>query len=174
MLIVCPNCETAYRIDPSALGTTGRQARCVRCGNVRFSWSSAPLSAIAQAFRAEIQGLPGSVCSHPANSSVEAPVTPLAPHSAGECTIEAEQRGSPVLKALPLSTEAGADAAGLLEAEVNEAIALCGGDVCAALRATLIANAYLEAEIERLIDTISTGLSRGRRRRSPRRMKIKV
>jgi hypothetical protein len=82
--------------------------------------------------------------------------------------------GGPVLKALARSTEAEADAARLLQAEVDEAIALCGGDVRAALRATLIANAYLEAEIERLIDTISTGLSRGRRRRSPRRMKIKV
>ena len=34
----------------------------------------------------------------------------------------------------------------LPEAEVEEAIATCGGDVRAALRATLIANAYLEAE----------------------------
>jgi hypothetical protein len=78
------------------------------------------------------------------------------------------------LKALPLSTEAGADAAGLLEAEVNEAIALCGGDVCAALRATLIANAYLDAEIGRLTDAISAGFARGRMRRPPQRMKIKV
>jgi hypothetical protein len=39
----------------------------------------------------------------------------------------------------------------LPEAEVEEAIATCGGDVRAALRATLIANAYLEAEIERLM-----------------------
>ena len=40
---------------------------------------------------------------------------------------------------------------GLPEAAVEEAIATCGGDVRAALRATLIANAYLEAEIERLM-----------------------
>jgi hypothetical protein len=44
----------------------------------------------------------------------------------------------------------------LVEAEVAEAIASCGGDVRAALRATLIANAYLEAEIERLTESIST------------------
>ena len=36
----------------------------------------------------------------------------------------------------------------LVEGEVAEAIASCGGDVRAALRATLIANAYLEGEIE--------------------------
>ena len=57
----------------------------------------------------------------------------------------------------------GAVAAACLEAEVDEAIALCGGDVRAALRATLVANAYLEAEVERLSDD-STGRSRGHRR----------
>ena len=58
-------------------------------------------------------------------------------------------------------------AADLLEAEVDEAIATCGGDARAALRATLIANAYLEAEIERLTEAISTGFARGRMRRAP-------
>ena len=58
-----------------------------------------------------------------------------------------------------------ADAAALLEAEVDEAIAVCGGDARAALRATLIANAYLEAEIERLAEAISTGFARGRIRK---------
>jgi hypothetical protein len=40
-----------------------------------------------------------------------------------------------------------AESTRLLEAEVDEVIANCGGDVRAALRASLIANAYLEAEI---------------------------
>ena len=53
------------------------------------------------------------------------------------------------------------DAAVLLEAEVDEAIALCSGDVRAALRATLIANAYLEREIERSTEPFLTGLARG-------------
>jgi hypothetical protein len=56
---------------------------------------------------------------------------------------------------------------GLPEAEVEEAIVTCGGDVRAALRATLIANAYLEAEIERLTEAISTGFARGRMRKPP-------
>ena len=43
------------------------------------------------------------------------------------------------------SKESEAETAALLEAEVDDAIATCGGDVRAALRATLIANAYLEA-----------------------------
>jgi hypothetical protein len=39
-----------------------------------------------------------------------------------------------------------------------------GGDVRAALRATLVANAYLDAEIERLTEAVSTGFARGRMR----------
>jgi hypothetical protein len=58
-----------------------------------------------------------------------------------------------------------------LEAEVDEAIGACGGDVRAALRATLIANSYLETEIERLIEGISTGFARGRMRKPLQRVK---
>ena len=61
------------------------------------------------------------------------------------------------------------DTAALREAEVDEAIAICGGDVRAALRATLIANAYLEAEIERLTESISIGFTRGRIRKTIQR-----
>jgi hypothetical protein len=63
------------------------------------------------------------------------------------------------------STEPEADAAVLLEADA--AIGICGGDPRAALRATLVANAYLEAEVERLTEAISTGFARGRIRRPP-------
>jgi hypothetical protein len=35
----------------------------------------------------------------------------------------------------------------------------------------MIANAYLEVEIERLTDAISTGFARGRMRKVPQRMK---
>ena len=68
------------------------------------------------------------------------------------------------------SKKSEAEAAALVEAEVDEAIATCGGDVRAALRATLIANAYLEAEIERLTEAVSTGFSRGRMRKAPQRI----
>jgi hypothetical protein len=54
--------------------------------------------------------------------------------------------------------EAKTDVPACLETEVDEAIALCGGDMRAALRATLVANAFLEAELERLSEAISTGL----------------
>ena len=43
-------------------------------------------------------------------------------------------------------------------------------EVRAALRATLIANAYLEAEIERLTEAVSTGFARGRMRKATQRV----
>lgn len=47
---------------------------------------------------------------------------------------------------------------------VEEAIRLAGGDVHAALAAALVANAYLEAEIERLAAAVAKGYVRGRLR----------
>ena len=49
-----------------------------------------------------------------------------------------------------------------LELAVEEAIALCDGDVCAALRAALVANSFLTAEVERLAQAVSFGFTRGR------------
>jgi len=69
------------------------------------------------------------------------------------------------------SEKSGAEIEGVTEAPVEEAIASCGGDVRVALRATLIANAQLQAEIERLTEAISTGFARGRMRKAPQRMK---
>ena len=68
------------------------------------------------------------------------------------------------------SKKSEAETAALLETEVDEAIATCGGDVRAALRATLIANAYLEAEIERLTEAVSMGFARGRMRKATQRV----
>jgi hypothetical protein len=44
--------------------------------------------------------------------------------------------------------EPEADPAASIEAEVDEAIAICSGDASAALRAMLVQTPYLEAEIE--------------------------
>jgi hypothetical protein len=68
------------------------------------------------------------------------------------------------------SKKSEADTAAPLEAEVDDAIATCGGDVRAALRATLIANAYLAPEIERLTEAVSSGFARGRMRKAPQRV----
>jgi predicted Zn finger-like uncharacterized protein len=60
MQIVCPNCATSYRVEPTSLGAAGRSVRCVRCRNVWFARDPAPLSAIAQAHRADIAALTGA------------------------------------------------------------------------------------------------------------------
>jgi len=82
-------------------------------------------------------------------------------HGAQEC---------PDVNASQCSKKSEVETTALVEAEVAEAIASCGGDVRAALRATLIANAYLEAEIERLTEAISAGFARGRMRKAPQRI----
>jgi hypothetical protein len=48
----------------------------------------------------------------------------------------------------------------VLESEVQEALDLCGGDPMKALRITLIANAFLEAQIEHLSAEVSRGYTR--------------
>ena len=50
----------------------------------------------------------------------------------------------------------------LVEAAVGQAIAICDGDVRAALRAALIANSFLADEVERLTREVSRGFARGR------------
>jgi len=54
-----------------------------------------------------------------------------------------------------------------LEASTEALIAGCDGDPRAAIRALLVANSYLEAEVERLARTVSPGFVRGQVRRKP-------
>ena len=49
-----------------------------------------------------------------------------------------------------------------LDAAVQQALAVCDGDVHAALRAALVANAFLEAQVEELTRAVSFGFTRGR------------
>jgi hypothetical protein len=56
---------------------------------------------------------------------------------------------------------------------VQEALAICGGDAIAALRITLIANAFLEAGIDRLSTAVSSGFARGKVRKAPTTNEIK-
>ena len=55
--------------------------------------------------------------------------------------------------------------------DVRAALAICGGDAIEALRVALIANAFLEAEVEQLKKEVSSGFSRGRVRKAPARKK---
>ncbi len=64
-------------------------------------------------------------------------------------------------------------AANAVEDKVREALAICGGDAIAALRITLIANTFLEAEIDRLSAAVSSGFARGKVRKAPTSKEIK-
>jgi predicted Zn finger-like uncharacterized protein len=39
MLIICPDCETSYEVEPADLGPSGRKVRCTSCGSV---WHAVP------------------------------------------------------------------------------------------------------------------------------------
>ena len=41
MMITCPDCSTAYRVSPAALGPDGRSVKCARCGT-RWHASAEP------------------------------------------------------------------------------------------------------------------------------------
>lgn len=45
MMIVCPSCATAFRVNAQALGTAGRQVRCASCRTV---WLATPDSAVEE------------------------------------------------------------------------------------------------------------------------------
>ena len=73
---------------------------------------------------------------------------------------------------LPAVAEPQPDPFEALEQELDAAITVCDGDVRAALRATLIANTYLDAELQRLTASISTGFDRQRIRKLRKPVKI--
>ena len=49
-----------------------------------------------------------------------------------------------------------------LEAAVDQAIAACGGDMRATIRALIVANEYLETEVGELMKAVSHAYARGR------------
>ncbi|MGJ4918647.1 hypothetical protein ACQR10_30565 [Bradyrhizobium sp. HKCCYLRH2060] len=49
-----------------------------------------------------------------------------------------------------------------LEAAVDQAIAACGGDLRAAIRALIVANDFLETEVGELMKAVSRAYARGR------------
>ena len=61
------------------------------------------------------------------------------------------------------------DEASDLEASVDLIIASCEGDARAAVRALIVANSFLEQDLEHLRASISTGYVRGRFDRLPAR-----
>lgn len=58
---------------------------------------------------------------------------------------------------------------GDLELAADQAIEACGGDAREAVKALLVANGFLEAELDALRASVSTGYARGRFDRSRHR-----
>jgi len=67
-----------------------------------------------------------------------------------------EHRGMPAVPETALSDDDG------LEAAAEQAIAACGGDARETVKALIVANAFLEAQVAELRAAVSTGYSRGR------------
>ena len=65
------------------------------------------------------------------------------------------------LQAAPMSSPNSEDDSGL-EATVDQAIAACGGDLRATIRALIVANEYLEHEVSELMKAVSHAYARGR------------
>jgi hypothetical protein len=58
------------------------------------------------------------------------------------------------------------DPALALERATDEAVEACGGDAWSAVRALLVANSLLEAQIDELTAKVSAGYNRGRARKT--------
>jgi hypothetical protein len=56
----------------------------------------------------------------------------------------------------------GAEEDDQLEAAADQAIAACGGDAREAVKALIVANHFLETELDKLKSAVSTGYARGR------------
>lgn len=62
---------------------------------------------------------------------------------------------------MPVSSQADSTESEL-EAAVDQAIAACGGDLRAAIRALIVANDFLESEVSELMKAVSHAYARGR------------
>jgi predicted Zn finger-like uncharacterized protein len=90
MLIVCPSCTTAYRIELSTLGAAGRSVRCARCRAVWFA-SVADLAPAALALPAPSAA---EMPDRPGLPAVVAGPDRLEPSSGGDA--DAQQDGGAV------------------------------------------------------------------------------
>jgi hypothetical protein len=63
---------------------------------------------------------------------------------------------------MPASSQSDIEEGDGLEASVDQAIAACGDDVRATIRALIVANEYLESEVGELMKAVSHAYARGR------------
>ena len=63
---------------------------------------------------------------------------------------------------MPSSSKPEIEEGDELETAVDQAIAACGGDTRATIRALIVANEYLESEVGELMKAVSHAYARGR------------
>src|SRR5713226_5262964 len=90
MLIVCPNCATSYRVEPSSLGAAGRSVRCVRCRTIWFTREPGALAAVTRNFRGDAESLAAEV-------AVMDPAEPPAPVPGADAETD---QSSPVVETI--------------------------------------------------------------------------
>jgi hypothetical protein len=78
----------------------------------------------------------------------------------GEHHLKLQSNPEPIMSQ-STAPESQADA-DRLEAAADQAIAVCGGDVRAALKAMIVANEFLESEVSELMKAVSRAYVRGR------------
>jgi hypothetical protein len=66
------------------------------------------------------------------------------------------------INAVSSSSQPDAEPNGELEMAVEQAISACGGDMCATIRALIVANEFLESEVSELMKAVSHAYARGR------------
>ena len=107
MLIVCPNCATAYMIDQAAVGPAGRTVRCARC---KASWVAggpepAPdVNASVDTVNAEAEAssAPAARANAPQPVAAAAPPPPPAPAAGDTGSADAESTTATETKAPPV------------------------------------------------------------------------
>jgi hypothetical protein len=63
---------------------------------------------------------------------------------------------------MPTAAETPAPTPNDLQAAADQAIAACGGDAREAVKALIVANGFLEAQVDELRASVSAGYARGR------------
>ncbi len=76
MILTCPHCSTRYLTDPVALGPTGRQVRCAKCGH---TWHAMPSAEAAPRLDVLSPGLDQTIAPPTPGAGLPARIEPRPP-----------------------------------------------------------------------------------------------
>lgn len=92
MLIVCPSCATAFRVNQQALGSAGRQVRCASCRTV---WLATPESAVPEPVAAAVEPEPPRAAAPADRPNPASPAPPAAADADWGAAFAEEARKKP-------------------------------------------------------------------------------